>query len=317
MKSIRSISIMFCLFILLCGQINHAWAENDRHTFAKLGNGLKIHIIEDHRSVVVMSSILYQVGGADESVEQAGVSHMLEHMMFKGTAKHGKGEFNKKIDFMGGISNAFTSGDVTGYWARYPSQHLMEWLTLEADRMQNLSIDEKELSKERMVVLEERKMRVDDNPWGRLYEAYQQYAFVPKPYFTPVVGYTDNILHYSKDQLEQWYRRYYKPNNATIILIGDVKADQAIDQIKSVFGDIKASATPKIVHEINNAHAYRRVQLSRQQKTPLLMMGYQVPILRSSCRKNNMNIEHGRIMCRNKVNLITVLTCPLLQIFQS
>ncbi|OGT43134.1 MAG: peptidase M16 [Gammaproteobacteria bacterium RIFCSPHIGHO2_12_FULL_40_19] len=244
----------------------------------QLPNGLKIIVREDHRAPVVESSIWYKVGASYESNGETGISHMLEHMMFQGTTKFGPGVFNQMIGDSGGDNNAITSEDYTVYFETTSPKQLENIFLLEADRMQNLLLDDKAFQTERKVVMEERRMRVDDAPQSMTYERFRATAFVNSPYHHPTIGWMTDIEHYTANDLRRWYDTWYAPNNAVIVIVGDVKADQVLALAKKYFGDIKPKTVPTLKPR-NEVRAFgkKEIQVHLPAQLPWLIMGYQVP----------------------------------------
>ena len=209
--------------VLLCLPVFTTNAETKvfEHTLA---NGLKVLVKEDHRSPVVVSQVWYKVGSSYEPGGITGISHMLEHMMFKGTDKHPAGEFSRIIAENGGDENAFTGQDYTAYFQTMEASRLAVSFELEADRMRNLHLLPEELKKELQVVTEERRMRTDDNPQAKMQEQFMTMAYSNSPYKHPVIGWPADIANYTVEDLQAWYQRWYAPNNATLVVVGDVQA---------------------------------------------------------------------------------------------
>lgn len=247
------------------------------HEF-RLDNGLEILVREDHRAPIVVSQIWYRVGAGYEHDGITGASHLLEHMMFKGTAKLAPNEFSRRIAELGGRENAFTGRDYTAYFQTLSREHLEVSMELEADRMRNLQMDGTELERERQVVLEERRMRTDDNPQSRAYEQFNAAAFVASPSRNPVIGWKDDIENLTLADLEAWYRRWYAPNNATLVVVGDVDPDAVLELARRHFGPIAASEVipPKPRREPEQS-GIRRITVRAEAELPYLMMGYKVP----------------------------------------
>ena len=195
--------------------------QSNVHVFT-LDNGLKLFVKEDHRAPVVVSQIWYKVGSSYEYNGVTGISHILEHMMFKGTENHSSGEFSRIIAANGGKENAFTGRDYTAYFQRLEKSRLAVSFELEADRMRNLKLVDEEFVKELQVVLEERRMRTDDKPRSKTYEHFISMAYSNSPYQNPVIGWPDDIENLKIDDLKQWYARWSAPNNATLVVVGDV-----------------------------------------------------------------------------------------------
>ena len=247
-----------------------------------LDNGMKILVKEDHRSPVVVSQVWYKVGGSYEYDGITGVSHALEHMMFKGTVNHKPGEFSEIIAANGGSENAFTGKDYTAYFQRIASDRLELCLQLEADRMRNLVIDEVEFKKEIEVIKEERRMRTDDNPTSLTYERFNAVAFLNSSYHQPIIGWMEDLNTMTVDNLRQWYEAWYAPNNATLMVSGDVKAQHVFELAQQYFGPLNTSVIPEVKSRIEvKQQGERRIVVKVPAKVPYLMMGYKVPVLKT------------------------------------
>ena len=183
---------------------------------AILDNGLKVLVLEDHRSPIASVQVWYRVGSRNELPGATGLAHFLEHMMFKGTPAHGKGEFSRLVEQNGGQDNAFTSQDVTSYYVDIAADKVDLALALEADRMRNLLLDPKEIDAERQVVMEERRTRTEDDPDGLVSEEMMSLAFKAHPYRWPVIGWMEDIRRIAPTELRAFYDAYYRPNNAIL-----------------------------------------------------------------------------------------------------
>ncbi|MGR9099919.1 MAG: M16 family metallopeptidase [Gammaproteobacteria bacterium] len=249
----------------------------------KLSNGLKILVKEDHRSPVVVSQIWYKVGSSYEHDGITGISHMLEHMMFKGTKKHPPGEFSRIIAENGGNENAFTGQDYTAYFQTLEKSRLPISFELEADRMRRLNLTKDELDKELQVVLEERRMRTDDKPRAKTGEFFMAMAYVSSPYKNPIIGWPVDIENYRIDDLEAWYRQWYAPNNATLVIVGDVVPEKVFQLADKHFGSLKPSnIKPLKPRDEVEQVGERRMTVKLPAKLPYLVMGYKVPVLNSA-----------------------------------
>ena len=239
---------------------------------------MKIIVREDHRAPVVVSQVWYKVGASYEHDGITGVSHVLEHMMFKGTDNLKPGEFSEIISANGGRENAFTGRDYTAYFQRIASDRLEICLKLEADRMRNLVLTEAEFAKEIEVVKEERRMRTEDNPNALTYERFIAAAFLNNPYRNPVIGWMQDLDSLTVEDARQWYKRWYTPNNATLVVVGDVKAQDVFKLAKKYFGAYKANTVtaPKPRQEIQQK-GLRRITVEAKAKLPYLVMGYKAP----------------------------------------
>lgn len=209
-----------------------------------LDNGLQVVVIPDRRAPVVTHMIWYKAGSADEPEGQSGVAHFLEHLMFKGTHDHPDGEFSKMVADRGGQENAFTSTDYTAYFQKVAKQHLPLMMALEADRMENLVLTDDVVTPERDVVLEERRMRVDSEPGSRLQEALNSITFVNHPYGSPVIGWQSEIEALNKEAAIAFYNRFYTPNNAVVVIAGDVDVDAVRKLAEETYGKVARRAEP-------------------------------------------------------------------------
>jgi zinc protease len=203
-----------------------------------LGNGLQVVVIPDHRTPVVTEMIWYKVGSADETPGKSGLAHFLEHLMFKGTARHPVGEFSQTVLRIGGNENAFTSFDYTGYFQRVPREQLARMMEFEADRMTGLILKDENVLPERDVVLEEYNMRVANNPEARLTEQIMAALYLNHPYGRPVIGWHHEIEKLGREDALAFYRRFYAPNNATLVIAGDVEAAEVRTMAEQSFGHV-------------------------------------------------------------------------------
>jgi zinc protease len=269
-------SMLLCLPVAATG----ATAKVSEHV---LKNGLKVLVKEDHRSPVVVSQVWYKVGSSYEPGGITGISHMLEHMMFKGTDKHPAGEFSRIIAENGGDENAFTGQDYTAYFQTMAADKLEVSFELEADRMRNLHLLPEELKKELEVVTEERRMRTDDKPQAKLGESFMAVAFTSSPYKHPVIGWPSDIANYQVEDLQAWYSRWYAPNNATLVVVGDVQTQAVFDLAEKYFANLKTSDIKplKPQPEIEQL-GIRRINVKAPAKLPVLVMGYKVPVLKTA-----------------------------------
>lgn len=248
-----------------------------------LENGLKVLVKEDHRSPVVVSQVWYKVGSSYEPGGITGASHMLEHMMFKGTVKHPAGEFSKIIAENGGDENAFTSRDYTAYFQTMEKSRLAVSFELEADRMRGLHLLPEELKKELEVVHEERRMRTDDKPRAKAEEYFMALAFTSSPYRHPVIGWPSDIENYTVPDLQAWYERWYAPNNATLIVVGDVNAEEVFGMAQQYFGPVAKNTLQAIKPQTEVPQVgIRRMTLKVPAKLPYMLMGYKVPSLNTA-----------------------------------
>ena len=250
-----------------------------RHEY-QLENGLKVIVKEDHRAPVAMTQIWYRVGSADEPTDKGGISHLLEHMMFKGTTNVSSDDYERLIAKFGGVNNAFTSYDYTGYYELFPANRMPLALELEADRMKNLTFNDKEFAKEHQVVMEERRQRTDDNPLAKAYESFRLLALPDSPKGESVIGPMSELESIKLSDLKDWYQTWYAPNNATLVIVGDVQPQEVIAQVKRYFGDLAPSDVPKrnSVRQ-KGFRGYQKVDSEQAVQVPVLLMGYNVPSL--------------------------------------
>jgi zinc protease len=248
-----------------------------------LGNGLKVLVKEDHRSPVVVSQVWYKVGSSYEPGGITGISHMLEHMMFKGTDKHPAGEFSRIIAENGGDENAFTGQDYTAYFQTMEASRLAVSFELEADRMRNLHLLPEELKKELQVVTEERRMRTDDNPQAKMSEHFMAMAYSNSPYKHPVIGWPADIASYTVDDLQAWYQRWYAPNNATLVVVGDVQPSAVFNLAEKYFAALKPSDIKPLKPQTEIEQVgVRKMTVKIPAKLPSILMGYKVPVLKNA-----------------------------------
>jgi len=245
-----------------------------------LKNGMKVIVRPDHRAPVVMSQVWYKIGSVDEFNGTTGISHVLEHMMFKGTRKVPSGEYSRRVAAAGGRENAFTSRDHTVYHAQIAAKSLPLVLELEADRMRNLVLNEAEFKKEIKVVMEERRWRVEDQPGSLVYETLIGTALQAHPYRIPVIGYMDDLKNLDIVDVRAWYRRWYAPNNATLVVVGDVEPKAVFALAERYFGALKPSVLPVRKPQAEPAQAgIRRVRVKGVAEEPTLTMAWRVPSL--------------------------------------
>jgi zinc protease len=208
----------------------------------KLDNGLEVVVIPDHRAPVVTHMIWYKVGAADETPGKSGLAHFLEHLMFKGTEKNPGDTFSQDVAEIGGQENAFTTSDYTGFFQRVPREHLKEMMALEADRITGLVLTDEVVRPELNVVLEEQNMRVANNPVGRLGEQMDAALYLNNPYGRPAIGWRHEIEKLTRDDALAFYRRFYTPNNAVVIVAGDVSADEVKADAEATYGKVPQRA---------------------------------------------------------------------------
>lgn len=246
-----------------------------------LDNGLRVIVQEDARAPVMVSQVWYRAGSIDEYNGTTGVAHVLEHMMFKGTKDVPPGEFSRRIAAAGGRENAFTSRDHTAYFQQMQKDRLALSMQLEADRMANLVISDALFDKEIQVVMEERRLRTDDQPQSVLYERLMSVAYQTHPYRRPIIGWMNDLQNMTAQDARDWYDRWYAPNNATLVVAGDVIADEVIALAQRYFGPIPSRLLPvrKPQQEVEQI-GEKRLVVKAPAKLPYLLMAWQAPTLR-------------------------------------
>lgn len=243
-----------------------------------LDNGLKVLIIEDHKVPLATFQIWYRIGSREETSGKTGLSHLLEHMMFKGTPKYGSKVFSKIIQRSGGVDNAMTSRDYTMYFQTMSSDRIGLSVELESDRMTNLIMDEKEVLSERDVVKEERRMRYDNDPQNALFEKLIATSLMTHPYRRPVIGWMPDISSIRRDDLYKHYKAYYSPDNAFIVIAGDVDPEEILKKIKADFGGINKTNPPdRTITKEPEQRGEKRLYLKKEAEIPSVIMGYHTP----------------------------------------
>jgi zinc protease len=246
----------------------------------KLDNGMKLIVKEDHRAPVVVSQVWYRAGSIDEVSGTTGVAHLLEHMMFKGTKDVPAGQFSKIIAAAGGRENAFTSEDHTAYFQQLQASKLPVSFRLEADRMQNLLILPEEFAKEIKVVMEERRWRTDDKPQALVYEQMRAAAFESHPYHHPVIGWMNDLENMTAHDAQEWYKRWYTPSNATLVVVGDVEPQAVLKLAQEYFGKIAAQPLPPRKQQVEaEQRGIKRLTVKAPAQLPYLLMAYHAPSL--------------------------------------
>jgi zinc protease len=240
MSSHRFVCLAAALVLPFAVSAAHAQTTvtSERPASFTLGNGMQVVVIPDHRTPVVTQMVWYKVGSADETPGKSGLAHFLEHLMFKGTAAHPAGEFSKTVLRIGGNENAFTAADYTGYFQRVPREQLSKMMEFEADRMTGLVLKDENVLPERDVVLEEFNMRVANNPEARLSEQVMAALYLNHPYGRPVIGWRQEIEKLDREDALAFYRRFYAPNNATLLVAGDVDVNEVRPLAERTFGQI-------------------------------------------------------------------------------
>jgi zinc protease len=276
-----SVSIFCCFVFLLLAAPPCSARMTDRVSEVTLGNGLKVVLLENHKAPLVTFQVWYRVGSRNEEWGKTGLSHMLEHMMFKGTKKTGPEDFSRIIQENGGNDNAFTSHDFTAYFENLSSDRAGVAIDLEADRMENLRLREEDFHTERMVVMEERRMRTEDNPSAFLQEQLEAAAFQLQPYHWPVIGWMEDIKGFTLDDVRAYHKEYYSPVNAFIVVVGDFRKREILGMIEKAFGSIPEGVSPVQKRDIDPPQSgERRIYVKREAQLPSIVIGYHVPNLR-------------------------------------
>ena len=267
------LTLLFALLLPLT-----AFANPFEH---RLPNGLRVIVKEDHRAPTVAHMVWYHAGSMDETNGTTGVAHLLEHMMFKGTPSIGPGEFSRLVAAAGGRDNAFTSRDYTAYFQQIPKERLGEMMQLEADRMRHLNLDPKEFEQEIKVVMEERRLRTEDQPRSLLYEQMLATAFQAHPYRVPVIGWMNDLESMTVQDARDWYERWYVPNNAFLVVVGDVEHQEVFRLAEQHYGALAPRALPGRKPQVEpEQRGIRRLTVKAPAELPVVVMAYKVPVLR-------------------------------------
>jgi len=251
-----------------------------------LDNGMHIILKKDSRAPVVTSHVWYKIGSADEFSGKTGLSHALEHMMFKGTKKNPGGTFSEVISKLGGRENAFTSKDYTAYYQTLPSEYLEDAIRLESDRMSNLVINKDDFNKEIEVIKEERRLRTDDQPEGIAYEQLYASAYNNSSYHDPIIGWMEDLNNMTEKDISDWYNKWYAPNNATAVIVGDIDFENTFKLVEKYYGNKKNKNNSKRLHR---AEPYqfgeKNISIKIKDKPSYLILGYKAPSI------NNKKID--------------------------
>ena len=270
---------LFCFMLLSGCMLTAAQAEVFERTLA---NGLKVVVKEDHRAPVVVQQIWYKAGSMDERTGVTGIAHVLEHLMFKGTKDVPMGEFSKRIAAAGGRENAFTSYDFTAYFQQLHKSKLALAMQLESDRMRNLNLTAVEFAKEIKVVMEERRWRTDDEAHSLLQEKMMATIYQEHPYHHPVIGWMSDLESLTVGDAKAWYDRWYTPNNATLVIAGDVKADEIFELAQRYYGAIPRRALPTRRNFTEPVQVgIKRMVVKAPAELPHLVMSYHAPTLKN------------------------------------
>ena len=275
MRASRALLVLALVVVAASGTAAETPA---RVVAATLDNGLRVLLLEDHRSPIVSLQLWYRVGSRNESRGATGLAHFLEHMMFRGTPANPGGAFARIVERNGGQDNAFTSQDVTSYYVNIAADRVDIVLALEADRMQNLMLDPKVVDSEREVVTEERRTRTEDDPGGALGEEVSALAFRAHPYGQPIVGWAVDLKRISREEIHGFYKTYYAPNNAVLVAAGDFKAESMLEKVRALFGPIpRGPEPPKVLAIEPEQSGERRLLVQRPAELPIVYLGYPVP----------------------------------------
>ena len=275
----KKILILLSIGISACLPLK-AWGNKiDTHEY-QFKNGLRLIVKEDHRAPTVAHMVWYRAGSMDEVNGKTGVAHVLEHMMFKGTKKVKSGDFSRMVAAVGGRENAFTAKDFTGYFQQIEKSKLADVMRLEADRMANLQFSDDEFLKEIQVVMEERRLRTDDNPNSLLRELMMATAFTSSPYRHPIIGWMNDLQNMKPNDARQWYLDWYAPNNAIVVVVGDVKPLEVKALVEKYYGPIAAKKLPERKPQSEpEQKGEKRANLKAPADSPQIMMAWKVPKL--------------------------------------
>ena len=252
----------------------------DRVQETVLPNGLKVLLLEEHKAPVAVFQVWYRVGSRNEQLGKTGLSHLLEHLMFKGTKQVGPEEYSKIIQRNGGNDNAFTTEDATTYFATLASDRVSVVIDLEAYRMHNLTFDEAQFTPEHQVVIEERRLRTDNNPVAALFELISSTAYEAHPYGWPVIGFMNDLRQATREDALAYYRTYYEPGNAFVVCVGDFSSAELMQKITAAFSAVPASDPPPRVRALEPVQqGERRTVLRREAQLPFVAIAYHVPNL--------------------------------------
>ncbi len=246
-----------------------------------LENGLKVLIVEDHKAPTATFQVWYRVGSVNEKIGKTGLSHFLEHMMFRGTSKYGPKTFSQTIQRAGGMDNAFTTRDYTAYFELLASDRIGPPMDMEADRMKNLALTPASVMSELAVVMEERRMRYEDDPQNLVHEEVLAAAFKNHPYRWPVIGWMSDLKTLDPEDLIAHYKTYYAPNNAVVIVVGDVDPEDILLKIKEYFGKIqKGPAIKEAKAGEDTQYGEKRIYVKKEAELPYILSAYKVPDIR-------------------------------------
>jgi zinc protease len=284
-KNRAKIPLFLVLFLVLLnlGFILPGRAQEKSEPFSqvveqRLSNGMLVLVLKEPRAPLVSHQVWYRVGSRNEELGKTGLSHLTEHLMFKGTDKVKAKEFSRLVQKAGGTDNAFTSKDYTAYFQNGPKTELKRWMELEADRMRGLKVDDKAFDTEKKVVLEERRLRTEDDPVSFLMEDTLASAYKAHPYQWPIIGWYNDIESLTRQDFLNHYNTYYQPNNATLVVVGDVDPQEVLAMAEAVYGKIPpAPEPPRVTAKEPRQYGERRVVVQREAQLPYFLMAYHVP----------------------------------------
>lgn len=294
------VRLTYILTFVLCMSMPAAWAKGDGATdlsatqdaaqtskqpqvyIYQLDNGLTLWVKPDHRAPTATHMVWYRVGSRDEVDGASGLAHMLEHMMFRGSVNIPNGDFSRKVAQLGGYDNAFTTNDMTAYFEQIPVQALTEVMRMEADRMTGLTLNEEDFVKELEVVKEERRMRTDEQPRAQLWERLMAATYMADPYHRPVVGWMSDLDTMTINDVRSFYQHWYRPDNAAVVIVGDVSPEEALKIAQATYGQIPAVKTalvpskPRVEPE---QKGIRRIEHKAPASQDYIMLAFKVPAL--------------------------------------
>jgi zinc protease len=282
-QSIACFVLIVWLFLWVLGFSQPGRAQENSGPFSqvvehRLQNGMLVLVLREPRAPLVSHQVWYRVGSRNEELGKTGISHLTEHLMFKGTEKYKAKEFSRLVQKAGGNDNAFTSKDYTAYFQTGPKTELKRWMEMEADRMRGLKVDEKNFETEKKVVLEERRLRTEDDPVSFMMEDMMAAAYKAHPYQWPIIGWHHDLETVNRDDFLKYYHTYYQPNNATLVVVGDVDPKEVLVWAEEIYGKIPPGPNPPpVTAKEPRQYGERRVAVQREAQLPYLVMAYHVP----------------------------------------
>ncbi len=283
MKRTREYVVLLVVLMLGASTAGPVFGEEitERVMEAHLSNGMKVLLLESPKTPLITFQVWYWAGSRNEPWGKSGLSHVIEHMMFKGTERTSGADFARTIEEQGGTYNAFTSQDFAGYFETVTREGIRAAIELEADRMRNIVFREEDFVTERMVVMEERRMRTDDNPQAFLSEQLEAAAYQAQPYHWPIIGWVSDLQRIRLEDVQDYYNTHYNPANAFIVVVGGFKKEDILPAIEKAFGSIPRGEAPaKLTYEDPPQTGERRIYLEKRSQLPFIIMGYHVPNIR-------------------------------------